>query len=241
MQGSEKKGIKTVNAWYQVLSMGFGYISVAIILVIIILALRIWMQDRKRYRRVKKAFPQTGNAGYFEIMEGRGRLQSGMKIPVSYEGILGAAPGCDICLPMRGIHLRSAFFWVEDAQLHLVPIRNDVLKTDGQRIKPGDEAVLREGARLEVSGLGMKLHLNAGHTAHAPQDPYVTRERRKIARSEKGNAIGDGGVSAEKTMKRTRKRLVRPGENAQGSAEKKKGKKEGERHAEKKKARSGKN
>ena len=42
------------QAWYQVASMGFGYLSAAIIALIVLLALRKYMCDRALWRRVKK-------------------------------------------------------------------------------------------------------------------------------------------------------------------------------------------
>ena len=53
------------QAWYQVASMGFGYLSAAIIALIVLLALRKYMCDRALWRRVKKNLPQAGAAGTF--------------------------------------------------------------------------------------------------------------------------------------------------------------------------------
>ena len=43
--------------------MGFGYLSAAIIALIVLLALRKYMCDRALWRRVKKNLPQAGAAG----------------------------------------------------------------------------------------------------------------------------------------------------------------------------------
>ncbi len=58
------------QAWYQVASMGFGYLSAAIIALIVLLALRKYMCDRALWRRVKKNLPQ---AGAFQTASRRGR------------------------------------------------------------------------------------------------------------------------------------------------------------------------
>ena len=56
------------QAWYQVASMGFGYLSAAIIALIVLLALRKYMCDRALWRRVKKNLPQAGAAGTFRVL-----------------------------------------------------------------------------------------------------------------------------------------------------------------------------
>ena len=51
------------QAWYQVASMGFGYLSAAIIALIVLLAFKKYAQDRALWRRVKRNLPQAGAAG----------------------------------------------------------------------------------------------------------------------------------------------------------------------------------
>lgn len=53
------------QAWYQVASMGFGYLSAAIIALIVLLAFKKYAQDRALWRRVKRNLPQAGAAGRF--------------------------------------------------------------------------------------------------------------------------------------------------------------------------------
>ena len=48
------------QAWYQVASMGFGYLSAAIIALIVLLALKKYAKDRALWRRVKRNLPQAG-------------------------------------------------------------------------------------------------------------------------------------------------------------------------------------
>ena len=43
--------------------MGFGYLSAAIIALIVLLALKKYAQDRALWRRVKRNLPQAGAAG----------------------------------------------------------------------------------------------------------------------------------------------------------------------------------
>ena len=61
------------QAWYQVASMGFGYLSAAIIALIVLLALKKYAQDRALWRRVKRNLPQAGGAGALLIAGRRWR------------------------------------------------------------------------------------------------------------------------------------------------------------------------
>ena len=45
--------------------MGFGYLSAAIIALIVLLAFKKYAQDRALWRRVKRNLPQAGAAGRF--------------------------------------------------------------------------------------------------------------------------------------------------------------------------------
>ena len=56
------------QAWYQVLSLGFGYISAAIIMVVVLLSLRKCASDRALWRRVRRDLPQAGAAGVFKAL-----------------------------------------------------------------------------------------------------------------------------------------------------------------------------
>ena len=51
--------------------MGFGYLSAAIIALIVLLALKKYAQDRALWRRVKRNLPQAGAAGRFIVLSAR--------------------------------------------------------------------------------------------------------------------------------------------------------------------------
>lgn len=43
---------------------------------------------------------------------------------------------CDVCVPYKKVHMRSAFFWVEGEELHLVPLHKDGFLADETPIEP---------------------------------------------------------------------------------------------------------
>ena len=133
------------QAWVQVLSLLFGYVSAAIILLIVLLALRKYASDRALWRRVRRELPQAGAVGQLVVLDGGRRLRLGEEISVPYEGTMGASHSCDVCIPARKVHMRSAFFWMENDGLHMVALHRDGFLADDVPVEPGDEAVLRDG------------------------------------------------------------------------------------------------
>ena len=62
--------------------MGFGYLSAAIIALIVLLAFRKYTKDRALWRRVKKNLPRTGAAGRLIVLSaGNRRLPAGTELP----------------------------------------------------------------------------------------------------------------------------------------------------------------
>ena len=186
--------------------MGFGYLSAAIIALIVLLAFRKYAKDRALWRRVKKNLPRTGAAGRLIVLSaGSRRLPAGTELRVPFEGTLGGSMSCDVCVPYKKVHMRSAFFWVEGEEMHLVPLHKDGFLADETPIEPGDEAILRDGAILRVGELKLVLRMyDRGEVAVGADEPYVTRARRSKA----GQGRGDGlGAPTRGAIRREKKRL----------------------------------
>ena len=192
------------EAWYRVASQSFGYLSAAMIAVIVLLSLRKFARDRGVWRRVRKNLPQAGAFGCFRVLSGGRRLPAGEEIRVPYEGTMGSSHSCDVYIPVRRVHMRSAFFWVEKGELHMAALHRDGFTVDDVPVEPGDEAILREGAVLRVGEAKMSLHLYK-RGAHAGADePYVTRERRTNAKRGRGDGIGAPGKGEARREKKLR-------------------------------------
>ena len=193
------------QAWYQVLSICFGYAGAVIIALVVLLSARKLSRDRGVWRRVRRGLPQAGAAGTLQVLSSGRRLPAGERLAVPYEGTMGASHSCDVCIPVRGVHMRSAFFWMEEDSLHMVALHRDGFLADGVPVEPGDEAVLRDGAVLCVGEAKLALRLSG--TEAAPGDgPYVTRARRSRAQQGRGEGIGAPGKGE---LRRERKRLAR--------------------------------
>lgn len=200
------------QAWYHVASLSFGYASAAMILLIILLALRTLLADRSLWRRVRRDLSQADVAGVLRVNTARGkRGAADREIPVPYEGTLGSARSCDVRIPYRKVHLRSAFFWMEHDALHMVPLHRDGFEVDGDTVEPGDEAVLRDGATLRVGELSLVLHLHRFALADDALEPYVTPARRYRAREGHAEGIGAPG---KREAKREKRRMAKQAEKS---------------------------
>ena len=196
-------------AWYQVLSKLFGYLAAAAAVAVVLLALRSYAGERQRYRRVRRGLPGSGAAGVLRVLSaGSRRLPPGEELPVPYEGTLGSAHSCDVCIPQRRVHLRSAFFWMERDGLHMVALHRDGFCVDDVPVEPGDEAILEDGAVLTVGELRLVLRLRGALSTMEPgTGPYVTTARRSSAQKGHGDGLGaPGRGELRREQKREQKR-----------------------------------
>ena len=201
------------HAWVQVLSLLFGYVSAAIILLIVLLALRKYASDRALWRRVRRELPQAGAVGQLVVLDGGRRLRLGEEISVPYEGTMGASHSCDVCIPQRRVHMRSAFFWMERDGLHMVALHRDGFFVDDVPVEPGDEAILGDGAVLTVGELRLVLRLRGALSAMEPSvGPYVTTARRSRAQQGRGDGLGAPGrgeMRREKKLEQKQRKQAR--------------------------------
>ena len=195
------------QAWYRVLSQLFGYMSAMVIVLITLLSVRKYMSDRALWRRVRKNLPQAGAVGVFSVLSGGRRLGAGREIRVPYEGTMGSSSSCDVCIPVRKVHMRSAFFWMEKDGLHMAALHRDGFLVDDVPVEPGDEAILRDGAVLRVGDAKLALELYGGKRMRSmDDDPYVTTARRTKAQQGKGDGIGAPGRAEARREKKLQKK-----------------------------------
>jgi len=199
------------HAWYQVLSLLYGYLAAAAIVIILFLTVGMLISDAALERRVRKNTPQAGAVGTLRVLSaGTRRLPAGTEIRVPYEGTLGGAHSCDVCIPHRRVHMRSAFFWMEKDGLHMVALHRDGFFADDVAVNPGDEAILSDGAVLRVRDLKLVLKLYPAALSHMNAldvGPYVTSERRSRAQQGRGEGIGAPGKGEMRREKKLAKKL----------------------------------
>ena len=206
-----KEGVRALTqAWYRVLSTVFSYVSAAIIALIVLLSLRKHVSDRSLWRRVRRNLPQAGAVGVFSVLNGGRRLGAGREIRVPYEGTMGSGHSCDVCIPVRKVHMRSAFFWMEQDGLHMVALHRDGFLVDDVPVEPGDEAILRDGAVLRVGDAKLVLGLyGSKRLREISDDPYVTTARRSKAQQGKGDGIGAPGRTEQRREKKLQQKQTK--------------------------------
>ena len=210
------------QAWYRVLSQLFGYMSAIVIVLVALLSVRKYMSDRALWRRVRKNLPQAGAVGVFSVISGGRRLAAGREIRVPYEGTMGSASSCDVCIPVRKVHMRSAFFWMEKDGLHMAALHRDGFLVDDVPVEPGDEAILRDGAQLRVGDAKLVLRLYGGRRMRTmDDDPYVTTARRTKAQQGKGDGIGAPGRAEARREKKLQKKQAQEKTKKQGTRQEK--------------------
>lgn len=211
------------NAWYQVLSLGFGYVSCAIAVVCVLCALGKFLKDRTLHHRVRKSTPRVGSAGMLRVMTaGLRRIPAGTQIRVPYEGILGCLHSCDVCIPYRKVHMRSAFFWMEGDGLHMVALHRDGFVVDDVPVEPGDEAILEDGAVLQIGEVKLVWYMKDGRRAsfEPVTGPYVTTARRSRAQQGKGEGIGTPSKAQQRREKKQEKKTEKKTEKKKAEQQK---------------------
>ena len=213
------------QAWYQVLSLLYGYIAAAAIVLVVLLSLYKMLSDGALSRRIRKNSPRIGAVGVLRVIGGgTRRLPMGHEIRIPYEGTLGSAHSCDVCIPYRRIHMRSAFFWMDHDGLHLVALHKDGFLADEVRVNAGDEAILENGAVLRVRELKLELRLYPHALEHhggLDIGPYVTTERKSRAQQGRGEGIGAPGMREARREKKLRMKLDAPQKKEKKPAKKK--------------------
>lgn len=197
------------GTWYRAAGLAYGYFASLCAVAIAFLMLRRFRSERALWRRIVQSTPAVGCACVFRVVsEGGKRLAKGTQLRVPMEGTMGSAAGCDVCIPYRKVHLRSAFFWMEKNGLHMAPLHRDGFLVDGVQAQPGDEAILRDGAELRLGDLRLRLSMQPGRisAADAPAGPYVTRKRRESAQRGKGSGLGAPGRANDKRRGRKEKK-----------------------------------
>ena len=188
------------EAWFRVAGTAFSCLAAGAAGLVVLLAFLQDHRERAHWRRLMKDQPEIGAACVFRVTASETRrLTVGRELRVPDEGTLGAAGSCDVCIPYRKVHLRSAFFWMEKDGLHMVPLHRDGFLVDGVRAEPGDEAVLQNGAVLKLGDLCLTLKMGRPGV-FAADGPYVTRARRERAGTGHGDGVGAPGRFARKRL-----------------------------------------
>ena len=149
--------------WYVVLIEAMRYWFALLGIIIAWRALH-WLQLEAGHRkRVLRDLPDAGYIGTLHVLEGESRaMRPGLSVPLSSEGAIGSASGCDVRIPHPTVAGRHALFEFQRDGLHLRPHRDAMLHVDGQQLPPRSEAILQHGAVIVLGSVRLQLRLFAG-------------------------------------------------------------------------------
>lgn len=140
---------------YELVSMGFRYIFVALILLTLWRAFRLMAKDRRQYKKTLRQLPDAGLIG--ELVS----LETGQSFPLAREGMIGSGHSCDIRLPL--VRRRELEFYFQPGYgVRLIPIHHK------ERPLLDDELIARQpahalhGTVMQLKGKPYRFRLFAG-------------------------------------------------------------------------------
>ena len=143
------------NSVYELISMGFRYWFVFLVILALWRAVLIMRRDRREYKRTLRQLPDAGLVG--ELVD----LESGRGHPLAREGIIGSGRSCDIRL--EGLRRREfEFFFRPGHGLRLIPVhRNAGATLDGEEMNMSPCYALH-GTVLAAKGTTCRFRLFSG-------------------------------------------------------------------------------
>lgn len=172
--------------WYQAASTAMSYFFTLLAVMIVYRSARWLISDERIRARALDALPDAGFIGHFVVLAGESRsLEPGDELSIPCEGTFGYSKRCDVYVRHRSLNAKEAYFWLDKDGLHMAPMYANSFIVDGEAVNAGDEAVMRNGAKVFVGEVQLQLKLLKGIHFEDAIEPYVTPERRKRARKQK--------------------------------------------------------
>ena len=140
------------EATYEILALLMRYVFAALGALICLLALRWLMKEHRVHSREQRQLPQAGQIGVLEFTD------SGERLPLAQEGLVGAASVCDVAIRKRGLRPRHFRFRFQPRRgVEIIPCRRAKVTVNGQPAQAGHYAV--SGALIEAGETTMRLRL----------------------------------------------------------------------------------
>ena len=149
---------------YEVVAQAARYWFLFLMALIVWRSYRWYVRDRKQRKKRLRLLPDAGFIGELVVVQGSAELPAGLALPVSVEGVLGSVRGCDVYVPVRGVHHQHLWFtYDEEEGLRVEPCARHVAEVDGQRLAGRRaHAYLTHGARLTVGEAVLRMRMFAG-------------------------------------------------------------------------------
>ena len=140
------------EATYEILALLMRYVFAALGVLICLTALRWLLREHRVHSREQRQLPQAGRIGVLEFAD------SGERLPLSREGLVGAASACDVIIRKRGLRPRHFRYRFQPRRgVEIIPCRRAKVTVNGQKAQAGHYAL--SGALIQAGDTTLRLRL----------------------------------------------------------------------------------
>ena len=140
------------EATFEILSLLMRYVFAALGVLIALTALRWLLREHRVHSREQRQLPTAGQIGVLEFAD------SGERLPLTQEGLVGAGASCDVVIRRRGLKKRHfAYRFQPRRGVEIIPCRGARVTVNGQKARAGQFAL--SGALIEAGEATFRLRL----------------------------------------------------------------------------------
>ncbi|MBQ8973408.1 MAG: FHA domain-containing protein [Clostridia bacterium] len=149
---------------YELAALTVRYVLCALMLLIVFRAAKGALTDSRRATRLRRLSPMTGLSGELIVLEGLGKVHTGMRYPVIREGMIGTSRRADVRIRHASVRRRHAYFQLTEKGLHIRGHANTTLRDAHNRAVR--ELTLHDGDRFRLGSIRLMLVLNFADVTH---------------------------------------------------------------------------
>ena len=140
------------EATYEILALLMRYVFVALAALICVRALRWLLRDHRAHVRERRQLPRAGQIGVLEFAD------SGERLPLAPEGLVGAGRSCDVVIRKRGLRQKHFSYRFQPRHgVEIIPCRGARVSVNGQKAQAGHYAL--SGALIQAGDTVLRLRL----------------------------------------------------------------------------------
>ena len=157
------------EATYEILALLMRYVFAALGVLIFLTAFRWLVRDHRIHSKERRQLPRAGQIGVLEFAD------SGQRLPLTPEGLVGAGNGCDVVIRKRGLRRKHFNYRFEPRRgVEIIPRRGARVTVNGQPAKAGRYAL--SGALIEAGDVTFRLRLYKRLRLPAPRSQEVSED-----------------------------------------------------------------
>ena len=140
------------EAAFEILSLLMRYVFAALGVLIALTALRWLFREHRVHSREQRQLPSAGQIGVLEFAD------SGERLPLTQEGLVGSGASCDVVIRRRGLKKRHFSYRFQPRRgVEIIPCRGARVSVNGRPARAGQFAL--SGALIQVGEVTLRLRL----------------------------------------------------------------------------------